>query len=316
MSSSWSKKDIEKLVEYRLKGMTWGAISETFLEVYGKSVSPNCCRKAFYRETRDSKQAKSVANPVKVLVLDIETAPIISYTWGTFQQNVALNQIVEDWAIISWSAKWVGSNQVMYEDTRNEKNPRNDKKILKSIWNLMDEADVIIGQNSKSFDIKKLNARFILNGMKPPSSFRQIDTMRLAKKHFAFTSNKLEYMTKNLCTAKKSAHAKFSGFELWKECLAGNIEAWKELEDYNIQDILATEELYLKLIPWDNSLNFNVYHEEFDNYCSCGSSSFKTKGHVYTNSGKFVRYICNNCGAESRDKTNLLTKEKRKSLRK
>lgn len=309
--SSWSKKDVEKLVKLRLDGKKWHEIAIEF------DVSPNCCRKAFYRNVRDNKQAKSVANPVKVLILDIETAPIVSYTWGTFQQNVALNQIVEDWAILSWSAKWLGSNNVMYEDTRNEKNPRNDKKILKTIWKLLDEADVVIGQNSKSFDVKKLNARFILNGMQPPSSFRQIDTMRLARKHFAFTSNKLEYMTKNLCTSnKKSSHAKFSGFELWKECLAGNIEAWNEMRDYNIKDILATEELYRKLQPWDNSLNFNVYHDAFHFQCSCGSVDFKKKGHVYTNNGKYVRYICNDCGAESRDKDNLLIKEKRQSLRK
>lgn len=308
---NWSKKDVEKLVELRLQGLTWNKISEYF------DVSANCCRKAFYRNIRDNSEAKSIANPVKVLILDIETAPIVSYTWGTFQQNVALNQIVEDWAVLSWSAKWLGTDNVMYEDTRNEKNPRNDKKILQTIWKLLDEADVVIGQNSKSFDIKKLNARFILNGMQPPSSFRQIDTMRLAKKHFAFTSNKLEYMTKNLCTDnKKSSHAKFGGFDLWKECLNGNVEAWEAMKEYNITDILSTEELYKKLQPWDRSLNWDVYHDAFHVMCHCGSTDFKKNRFVYTDSGKYQRYTCKNCGAESRSKDNLLIKEKRKSFRK
>lgn len=310
---SWDKKNIDKLVELRLDGYTWDDISEALYKVNKLEVSANNCRKAFYRNTRDNAEV----TPVKVLILDIETAPLVGYVWSLWDQNVALNQIVHDWSILSWSAKWLGSDKVIYMDTRNEKDPRNDKKILQGIWNLMDEADVILGQNSKSFDVKKLNTRFILNGMKPPSSFRQIDTMRLAKKHFSFTSNKLEYLTKKLCVEnKKSSHKKFGGFELWKECLAGNLEAWKEMEMYNITDILSTEELYHKLKSWDSSINFNVYHDAFHSQCSCGSTDYKKHGFVYSNAGKFRRNICVKCGAESVDKENLLIKEKRKSLRK
>lgn len=309
---NWNKNTIEKLVELRLKGMKWSQISEELLQM-GIDVSPNNCRKAFYRNVRDN----ATVNPVKILVLDIETAPMVGYHWGLWDQNVALNQILHDWSILSWSAKWVGSDQVMYEDTRNEKDVRNDKKILKNIWKLLDEADIVVGQNSKSFDIKKLNARFIMNGMKPPSSFRQIDTMRIAKKTFAFTSNKLEYLTKNLCTEhKKSSHAKFGGFELWKQCLDGNLEAWEEMRSYNITDILSTEELFRKLQPWDKAINFNVYHEDFHHQCFCGSTEQERKGFVYTNSAKYRRYICQDCGAESVDKENMLIKVKRKSLRK
>ena len=86
------------------------------------------------------------------------------------------------------------------------------------MWKLLDEADIVIGQNSKAFDIKKLNARFIIHGMQPPSSYRQIDTKILAKKHFNFTSNKLEYLSDKLNVKyKKQTKRKFSGFEMWKE---------------------------------------------------------------------------------------------------
>ena len=315
--SNWNTKSIEKLVEYRLLGMTWDQISEAFYATHKLDISANNARKAFYRSTRDNAQVTSLIVPVKVLILDIETAPILAHVWGLFDQNIALNQIKEDWSILSWSDKWLGSDKIMYQDNRKEKNPRNDSKILKSIWNLLDEADVVIGQNSKSFDLPKLNARFILNGMPKPSSYRQIDTMRVAKRHFKFTSNKLEYMTKELCPSiSKSDHKKFPGFSLWKECLAGNQEAWKEMELYNIQDILSTEALYHKLQPWDSALNFNVYHDAFHHQCPCGSVSFKKHGTVFTNSGKFQRFICTKCGAESVDKGNLLSKEKRQSLRK
>src|ERR1019366_7143841 len=98
---------------------------------------------------------------IKVLFMDIETAPLISYTWGIWDQNIGLNQIHSDWHVLSWSAKWLGSKDIMYQDQRKAKNIQDDKELLKRMWELLDEADVVVGQNSKSFDIKKLNARFI-----------------------------------------------------------------------------------------------------------------------------------------------------------
>ena len=268
-----------------------------------------------------AKQPVSIAHKPKgpkVLVFDIETSPLLGFVWTLWENNVALNQIHTDWHVLSWSAKWLGDapNKVMYMDQRNVKNVENDKKLLQKIWNLLDEADVVITQNGKSFDHKKLNARFILNGFQPPSSYKHIDTLEIAKRHFGFTSNKLEYMSDKLCvTYKKLKHAKFSGFELWKECLAGNIEAWKEMEVYNKHDVLALEELFTKLIPWDSAVNFNIYNDEEINTCKCGSNIFTRNGYYYTSAGKFQRYKCKDCGAESRDKINLLSKEKKASLK-
>lgn len=253
----------------------------------------------------------------KVLLLDIETSPIISYTWGLFDQNVALNQIVKDWHVLSFAAKWLGEKKVFYQDQRSVKNIENDKELLKEVWKLMDEADVLLTQNGVKFDIKKLNARFVINGLQPPSSFKNIDTLKIAKKYFGFTSNKLEYMTDKLCIEhKKSKHKKFSGFDLWAECLKGNKEAWDEMKDYNIQDILSLEELYNKLSPWDNSaINFNLYNEDLVNACKCGSEDFKRNGYYYTAVGKFQRYKCTKCGSEIRDRKNLLSKDKKEMLK-
>lgn len=253
----------------------------------------------------------------KVLVFDIETAPIMGYVWSIWEQNVALNQIKQDWYVLSWSAKWLGDppSKVMYEDQRDAKNIEDDSQLLKGIWKLLDEADVVITQNGKAFDQKKLNARFILNGMKPPSSYKHIDTKQIASRHFGFTSNKLEYLTDKLCKKyKKSKHKKFSGFELWRQCLAGNLDAWKEMEKYNKYDVLSLEELYSKLAPWDNSINFNLYRDGTENSCSCGSKTYLKNGFYYTSVGKYQRYVCKDCGAEIHDPQNLLSKEKKKSL--
>jgi hypothetical protein len=255
----------------------------------------------------------------KILLVDIETAPIIAHVWGLWDQTVALNQIKSDWHLLSWSAKWLGDSpsKIMYQDQRYAKNIEDDSEILVGIWKLLNEADIVVGQNSKAFDTKKLNSRFILNGMRPPSSYKQIDTMLLAKKHFAFTSNKLEFMTGKLCKKyKKLKTKKFQGFELWSECLRGNMKAWKEMEKYNKYDVLSLEELYNKLIPWDNSINFNIYTENTDMVCTCGSTNFIKNGNVYLSSGKYQRYECKKCGSELRDSKNQLSREKKRSLKK
>lgn len=250
----------------------------------------------------------------KILVFDIETAPMQSYHWGIWQQNIGLNMIIQDWTVLSWAAKWAGSNEVFYQDVFKQKNMRDDRKVLQGIWDLLDEADIVVTQNGVSFDVKKLNARFIQVGMKPPSSFKHYDTKLMAKKYFAFTSNKLEYLTDKLCTKyKKLKHAKFGGFSLWQQFLAGNPEAQEEMEQYNRYDVLSLEELFFKILPWDNRIDFNTYSANTEMHiCTCGSIDFKKKGFHYTRQGKYQKYICKTCGKESRDRTNLLELDKRK----
>jgi uncharacterized protein YprB with RNaseH-like and TPR domain len=259
--------------------------------------------------------AKKQTGP-RILFLDIETAPIIAHVWSLWQQDVGLSQIKQDWFILSWAAKWLGDEQVLYADQRRARNLENDKSLMQKLWRLLDKADIIVTQNGKAFDEKKINARFILNGIKPPRGYKHIDTKLLAKKHFAFTSNRLEYMADKLCTKyKKLKHPNFQGFELWRECLARNEKAWDEMEKYNKHDVLALEELYQKLAPWSTAVGVNVYHEREDFVCQCGHPAFKREGYHYSATGKFQRYRCKQCGALYRSRENLFRKEKRDSLK-
>jgi DNA polymerase elongation subunit (family B) len=242
----------------------------------------------------------------KILIIDIETAPMEVFAWGLYDQNIALNQIKKDWSILSWAAKWLGDKKVIQEDIEQY----NEQHILLKLRNLLDEADIVIGQNSKQFDVKKINARLLHYGIRPPSSYQQIDTKLVAKKYFAFTSNSLEYMSDKFNKKfKKLKHKKFPGMELWTECLKGNKKAWKAMREYNIFDVLATEELYKKLQPWDKSINFNVYYGKDSAICACGSEEFSKNGYAYTANGKYQRYECKKCGCELKSRQNLNKKQ-------
>lgn len=256
---------------------------------------------------------KHMADKPKVFLFDIETAPILAYVWGLFDQNVGLNQIKSDWHVLSWAGKWAGEDEIFYHDQRNSKNMEDDKAILKKLWDKLNEADIVVGHNSKRFDVKKVNARFIYHGMRPTSSFRQVDTLSIARRLFAFTSNKLAHLAAFLkCESGKSEHKEFSGFSLWSECLKGNVKAYKEMELYNKTDVIVLEEVYKKLIPWDNTINYSIF--EKDNICSCGSMKFAKNGFRYSNAGKFNRFRCRDCGREMIGKENLVDPKIRKEL--
>lgn len=240
----------------------------------------------------------------KLLVLDIETKPLESYHWRLRDENIALNQIVKDWSILGYAAKWVGKDKMIYADNRDQKNVENDKKLVKSLHKLMDQADVIIGHNSKRFDTRKINARILHYGMQPPSSYKHIDTLLLARKYFNLTSYKLEYMSEKFNSKfKKLKHKSFPGFELWSACMKGNKQAWAEMKRYAIRDVQATEELYKTLAPWGVGINFSLFGDG-EHICSCGSRKIQRNGYNYTPTGKYQRYKCGNCGSEYRDAHN------------
>ena len=251
-----------------------------------------------------------------IYTLDIETAPILAHVWGLFDQNIGLEQVVTDWSLLSFAAKRLDRKAVVYHDNRGHKDVRNDQGLMLGLWGVLNEADIVVAQNGKKFDIKKINARFIQLGFSPPAAYRVIDTLLEARKTFGFTSNKLAHLSSCLTTNKKSEHKSFPGFSLWTECLKDNPKAWNEMKKYNIRDVVATEELYLKLRPWMPShLNVAGFSLLDTTRCpKCGSAEIQKRGFVHTNLGRYARIRCNECTGWSRGRDNLHSKEKRKGL--
>lgn len=310
----WNKKVIERMKEL-YDSFTYEEIAEILNKEFKLKKTPNAVRKAYERYLIEPKDFHKKEKGPKVLILDIETLPMEAYIWSIRQDGIPLSMVKEDWSVLSFAYKWLGEEKVYYYDVQGQKDLRNDKKILKKIWKALDECDIVVGQNSDMFDLKKLNTRFLKHGMQPPSSYRKMDTYKIAKRHFSHTSNKLEYLTTEHNTKyTKLSHGNYPGFELWKQCLRRNKKAFVELKEYNIYDVKSTEELFLKLAPWDDKINWTVYYEK--DTCQCGSTSFKKNGFYYTNASKFQKYRCTNCGSEYRDKKNLLKdKKKRKPVR-
>lgn len=236
----------------------------------------------------------------RVLILDIETAPLEAYVWGLRDQNISLAQIKKDWFVMAWGAKWLDSKDWIYADQRYAKPMDNDKKILENLWTLLDQADIVITQNGKRFDAPRLNARFIMHGMRPPAPYRHLDTYQLVKQVAEFTSHKLEYLTDKLNTKyKKLHHSKFPGWSLWTECLNGNKAAWEEMKKYNIHDVLSTEELYNKIRAWAPETMPKVFNitDKARECSTCGHVGQMREGKPrMAKEYKYVQHSCLKCG--------------------
>lgn len=254
----------------------------------------------------------------RILTIDIETAPILGYFWQLFDQNIAPNQIKVDWSILSYSAKWLGEPKVLYADTggRGKAKVRDDKRLTREIAELLDEADIVVGQNHKRFDLKKIHARMLLHDIPPYSPIRTVDTKVEVGRYFGVSSKRLEWLSKIYTKTKKGKHREFPGFELWEACMADNPRVWREMRLYNGDDVRATEELYIKIRPWlTTHPNTAVYIEDKEPRCpKCGSDRLQVHRHVYTQQGKYTRFRCDSCSGWARGKTQQLAHDVRKNL--
>lgn len=248
----------------------------------------------------------------KVLLLDIETAPAISYHWGRWKINVGVSQVIQRPYLITWAAKWLGAPNVMvdmlpaYEGF--EDNPRDDYPIVLSLWKLLDEADIVIGHYIKRFDIPQMNARFVLHGLPPPSPYKVVCTKELASKHFKFEANSLAELADHLGVGNKLK----MDFDDWRGCVEGlgTPQAWEKMSTYNGVDVEVLEQVYLKLRPFDTRHpNVSLYYGGDKPRCTvCGSENLeKLEKNTYTMVSEFESYRCE-CGHVSRSRYNLRDK--------
>jgi ribosomal protein S27AE len=282
-------------------------------QAWDRIITPNMLRSVIKRYG-----AERVLTKPRICVLDIETAPIMAYVWDIWDQNIGLEQIVQEWTIIAFSVKWLGDKKAIYHDTggRGTKRVRDDRALMQKLWDILNEADIVVTQNGKKFDLRKIRTRMVYHGMKPFSPIKVVDTMLEAKRVLGNTSNKLLWMSEYFTENKKSTHKKFPGFILWKECMADNPAAWAEMKKYNIQDVITTEELYLILLPWmEDHPNVAAYINDIKLRCpKCGSDQLTAEGIAYGQSAEYTRFLCGNCGYWPRTRYTQNTVNKRRSL--
>jgi len=253
----------------------------------------------------------------RILFLDIETAPILAWVWGLFKPLIAICQIEQDWHMLCYAAKWKGEDCMLtdanwFHKRDFKKDRTNDFNIVSSLWHLLDEADIVVAHNGDKFDVSKINAKFFEYGFTPPSPYKIVDTLKVAKNRFNFSSNRLDYISRLRQIGQKLK----TDFELWKDVMDGVPSECDRMMEYNEEDVYLLEEVYEDMLPWiSNHPNVGVYSEGDRACCTnCGSDNIHYRGTAKTQAGSYRRFVCKECGTWGRDALNLLPISVRKSL--
>lgn len=306
-----TEADKNYILSLHNKGISSREIAKIVLGRKSRKSTVNDFIKKHYQSSEQNYIQSLGKKAPKVLFLDIETAPLLAYVYGLWNNNIPLNMLKSDWFILGFGISWADSEEVKYFDNRNSENIEDDSELLKILWEYLEEADIVIGHNIRKFDMRKIKARMVKHKFKPFSHVKVYDTMSISKRNFGFPSHKLEYISKILLPKdqQKSSHPKFHGFELWSEILKGNIEAWDEMADYCKQDVVANKGIFWEMFKWDNKApNFEVYTGQ-----PVDMTQWEDIGYYYTTHGKYKKYRHIISGQQRRGKQNLLDKEARKS---
>lgn len=229
-----------------------------------------------------------VKSKLKMLYLDIETTPHEGTFWSQFTKFIPLNQLRKPTYLLSWAAKWEGERDVKFR-----RHSADD--CVTTIWELLDQADVVCHYNGKAFDIKHLNREFALAGLTPPSPYSQVDLLTTVRTNFKLASNKLDYVCQYFGLGTKVKHV---GIELWYGCMEGNEDDWKIMEKYNKRDVTLLPKLYKFLRPWIKTHPNAGLVSSIDKPCcsTCGSSAVQSRGTYATKTSVYERFWCTNCG--------------------
>jgi hypothetical protein len=241
---------------------------------------------------------------MKVLFYDIETAPNLAYVWGHYEQNVVKHS--REWYIMCFSYKWLNqatSKALALPDFEEAytKDPEDDKGLVTRLWELMDEADVVVAHNGDRFDMRKANARFIAHGLGPPSPVIQIDTLKVARRYFMFNSNRLGDLGEHLQLGSKEATG---GFKLWEGCMRGDLKSWGIMKRYARQDTDLLEAIYLAMRPFmKNHPSFNMLSDLPDGCPVCAAEeTLIRRGTRHTKTCIYQQWQCTECGSYSRSR--------------
>lgn len=236
---------------------------------------------------------------------DLETSLMRVGTFTLYPESIAHQNIIDDWYIISAAWKKLHSGRIhavsgLDNPARFKKDVRDDYHIVKTLRDMLEDVDIIIGHNQNKFDIKKYQARLIYHGLKPlPKLIHSVDTLKEVKRIAAFTSNRLDYLTKHLCGQGKME----TGSGLWLRAMLGDRKAIEKMVRYNKVDVKRLEELYLRLLPYMKSHPHvgAMSGENKKTTCPhCGSANMYVSKTRYSATGDVrIQRQCNECFAYS-----------------
>lgn len=231
----------------------------------------------------------------KILLWDIETKPIKAWIWKPGSKiNVTHDMIVDGQQtdIICICYKWLGEKKVYSLDWGLKK--QDSSKMIEDFTKVVEQADIIIGHNGDSFDMKHLNTQRLLKGQPPILWPTSEDTLKMVRKHFNFSSNRLDFLSKTLVGGGKDRMT----FRDWVDIVEYKSDkALKKMIKYCKKDVELLDKVFSRLLPYvDLKVNRSIITNGHRDGCpNCGSKDLIKRGFALTRAGKYQRYQCKSC---------------------
>ena len=273
-------------------------------DIQQETVSRYC---RVYKFKKENKRAP------KILILDIETLPMHVRVWGLYKQRIPIDNIINDWLILCWSAKWLCAPEILHDClTPDDCENRSDKRISESVYKLLEEADIVVGHNLKRFDMRRMQSRFIMHDLKPFSPIQTVDTLVESRKNFAHSSHKLDFLGQLVRNQGKVS----TNYNLWVRCESGEQEALDYMQGYCDEDVALEEEVYIWMLPWMQSHpNIGLYQDSDGKVCKrCGAPVKWVDKYQYTLVNRYDSFKYTRCGSYSRGRRTDVTPAERSTV--
>lgn len=180
---------------------------------------------------------------------------------------------------------------------------QSEEQLTKKLWELFNEADIVVAFNAYRFDNKVAVAKFMQYGLNPPAPYKTVDPFRVHKAIARTPSNSLQALCEFYGIPGK---AEITHSSLWYGCLQGNEKDWRLMRIYNNRDITALRGVYTKQLPWNkNHPNMGVILQRMDVCPKCASPNIQSRGTEERVNGIVRRWSCNDCGGNSYDRVVL-----------
>lgn len=253
----------------------------------------------------------------RLLFLDVEVSPTIAACFGRYNTSISPKHVLREPYMLTYAyAKTIDgdvsvsslTDYPLFNDDH-----RDDSMLISGLQKLLDESDIVIAHNA-GFDVGWFNQRCLYWGIPIPSPYKVVCTLKSIRQAFSLPANSLEAAANYFNLPRKLDN---SGIQLWIDCYYGCTEAFDQMADYNVGDIITLRALYKAVLPYTKSHpNMSLYYEDTNMRCNkCGSDHLvQTDNKHYTGSAMYTVYSCGSCGSNVTFRNNLLEKDKRKSL--
>lgn len=232
----------------------------------------------------------------KILIVDIERLPGLAQAFQSKVEYIGWRNWVKWPSTVCLAYKWYGSDEPVV--FLNAWGKGGEEAMLRKIWKVYDEAEIVVTYNGVGFDNKHLASGWATIGMAPPSPWKDIDLLRVVRSRFGFESKAMQPVSERLGMKGKHGHYDV-GMAL--AAFFGDREARAELRAYNEQDVLNTEDLYDRLRPWIKN-HPHVSDLPADGTritCpNCGSTDLRKNGKQAKQVLVYQRFRCRGCETE------------------